>query len=311
MSLKLGISDSFDCGGVTQYYIEVEDAGNKWTIQKRFNDVIELDRQLASSGDLSRLQLPTKGVLGIRHALNIGDFNQRRKIDLNAYLQHLSWQVKHSADHPLLAAFLQVGVVDVSQQHQGMAESSPSSARPAHPETCNMGDGHGHAAPNKHIEPGPPQMQAQDQKDRGLPRPSAASDPTLAMQGKRAFGFSGRRNSRDFPGQTCDELTGSKWDAFSNAQPQFAAAVKACADASSEVRRFENACEDTMKSLRKAVRGTKGLGIEFLAQVPGKLHVWDFLLLLEDRRPFYKAQVAEVIGMLDASPDWAKLRPSD
>jgi hypothetical protein len=45
--------------------------------------------------------------------------------------------------------------------------------------------------------------------------------------------------------------------------------------------------------------------------VPGKELVWEFILLIRARRPFFRNQVDEIIQILEASVPWAQLLSED
>eukprot|EP00928_Gymnodinium_smaydae_P021804 TRINITY_DN18537_c0_g2_i2.p1 TRINITY_DN18537_c0_g2~~TRINITY_DN18537_c0_g2_i2.p1 ORF type:complete len:630 (-),score=156.47 TRINITY_DN18537_c0_g2_i2:32-1870(-) len=70
-----------------------------------------------------------------------------------------------------------------------------------------------------------------------------------------------------------------------------------------DTRKFDEGFTDLLSALRRDVRACPR---ENLASVPGKLQVWSFLVLVADKRPIYRRQVAEVANVLQADPQWAR-----
>jgi len=101
--------------------------GNTWSTQKGYSDVIELDCRLASTEPhLQRLQLPEKGRIGLRHYLDIGDFNEKRLSSIQQYFAHFASQLNSLADSHSLSQFLEdVAIVNLAQLNS-QANSSPS-----------------------------------------------------------------------------------------------------------------------------------------------------------------------------------------
>lgn len=87
--MQLHIAGSSDVSGVTYYTVQLGGHGHDWSVQRRYNDFIELDRRLAQDNSLTRRRLPGKDVLGIMKAWDIGGFCQRRQDGLEQYLRHI------------------------------------------------------------------------------------------------------------------------------------------------------------------------------------------------------------------------------
>mmetsp|Transcript_40038 Transcript_40038/g.115113 ORF Transcript_40038/g.115113 Transcript_40038/m.115113 type:complete len:205 (-) Transcript_40038:138-752(-) len=107
MALQLAIQWDMDVEGVTRYGIRVSEGLRSWIVEKRYRDFVALDAELARWPSMRRAPLPAKGVLGLRHHLNLGRFNEQRLRQLDKYLATLAAQVETSRDAPPpLAAFL-------------------------------------------------------------------------------------------------------------------------------------------------------------------------------------------------------------
>lgn len=94
--------------GTTFYLLRVNDSDGERLFLKRYSDFQELDRALRVSvrnpGALP--ELPETGVFGVRHYMNIGDFNEKRKQRLQEYANSVISQAQGSLDRePLLARF--------------------------------------------------------------------------------------------------------------------------------------------------------------------------------------------------------------
>eukprot|EP00928_Gymnodinium_smaydae_P024699 TRINITY_DN19914_c0_g4_i1.p1 TRINITY_DN19914_c0_g4~~TRINITY_DN19914_c0_g4_i1.p1 ORF type:complete len:536 (-),score=66.62 TRINITY_DN19914_c0_g4_i1:160-1767(-) len=88
--------------------------------------------------------------------------------------------------------------------------------------------------------------------------------------------------------------------------------IKKCHDALADIACFENTCEELFGSLRIHLRNCprdapKPGASTTLGALPGKEAVWDFLLLVAERRPPYRARVAEVADILESSLPWQKV----
>ncbi|CAE8627919.1 unnamed protein product [Polarella glacialis] len=84
-------------------------------------------------------------------------------------------------------------------------------------------------------------------------------------------------------------------------QIQIAEAVSLCAKLPSDSCRFENDCEDALQSLRRAIRSCpKEMRARLLEDVPqaSMAATQTFLEVLASRRPFYRAQAAEMSSIL-------------
>jgi hypothetical protein len=90
----------------TMYRILVVDNEQMWNAQKGYSDILELESRLACTEQrLERLQLPEKGMFGLRHRFDIGGFNQRRFQGIQQYFAHLAAQLSSLADSPSLSQF--------------------------------------------------------------------------------------------------------------------------------------------------------------------------------------------------------------
>jgi len=80
--------------GVAYYDIAVCARGGSgsWSTSKRYSDFLAFDRQLSGETGIRRLDLPPRGLCGLRHRLGIGYFNRRRLARLEAYLQYVLLQ---------------------------------------------------------------------------------------------------------------------------------------------------------------------------------------------------------------------------
>merc|ERR1711966_282022 len=86
------------------YKIRLFDGLEERFYSKRFTDFQELDLALKSSG-FSPPYLPTSGLLGLRHRLDLGGFNDTRQLNLERYLQGVLASFKNLADSPTLSKF--------------------------------------------------------------------------------------------------------------------------------------------------------------------------------------------------------------
>jgi len=87
--IQLHIAGSSDVSGVTYYNVQLSGHGQTWSVQRRYNDFVELDRRLTQDDSLTRRILPGKDIFGIMKAWDIGRFGQRRQDGLEQYLRHL------------------------------------------------------------------------------------------------------------------------------------------------------------------------------------------------------------------------------
>lgn len=132
MALQVEITDSRWTGGClthTEYGVKVSDGNRNWTVEKRYSDFVALDGLLREVPGYRRPTLPQKGCLGIRHRLNIGDFNERRQQGLQQYLSDMAGQVTTLADIPCLRDFFyKPGTIETGAPS---FRPQPSSARPS------------------------------------------------------------------------------------------------------------------------------------------------------------------------------------
>jgi len=114
-----------DRAGVTWYTIRFFDGVSESLHVKRYSDCRRFDLVLRNSLVLSKVlpPLPSPGILGLRHMLDIGDFNDRRQHGLQRWLDAILKNVKI----PLVREFL----IDDGQEvcpdalHSPFVEASP------------------------------------------------------------------------------------------------------------------------------------------------------------------------------------------
>eukprot|EP00419_Tripos_fusus_P023647 CAMPEP_0172727092 /NCGR_PEP_ID=MMETSP1074-20121228/91485_1 /TAXON_ID=2916 /ORGANISM="Ceratium fusus, Strain PA161109" /LENGTH=297 /DNA_ID=CAMNT_0013554207 /DNA_START=47 /DNA_END=940 /DNA_ORIENTATION=- len=265
--------------GVTFYHISVSDvaSGIQWDVRKRYNDFRKLDRKLRCNGELSPIDLPSKGLMGFRHRLNIGDFNEQRLTGLRTYLDHLTtWQTESQMNCPALFDFLE------------------GSARGVHLPTTNN-------------------VVAHKSYTSELPVRVVSPDADI-MQWSAEPGLHGmpEQRSKLCPGtnRDVDFLSSQEWLNFEASHPAVANSVERCARLL-EGKQFENDSEESFSALRRsllaALRPRTGSGPPLVLEVvPGKAVVWEFLLLIRARRPFYRNQADEIISILEENGPWAE-----
>eukprot|EP00929_Paragymnodinium_shiwhaense_P109139 TRINITY_DN7549_c0_g1_i1.p1 TRINITY_DN7549_c0_g1~~TRINITY_DN7549_c0_g1_i1.p1 ORF type:complete len:376 (+),score=40.80 TRINITY_DN7549_c0_g1_i1:131-1258(+) len=111
--------------GVTWYTIRVTETRRQWFVRKRYNDFKQFHAKLknvssqshsliSGSSSSSALvpgvpPLPPTGLFGLRHRLNLFNFNKNRFNGLQAYLNMLVDRVGALHDDPLLCSFLTRG----------------------------------------------------------------------------------------------------------------------------------------------------------------------------------------------------------
>mmetsp|Transcript_39987 Transcript_39987/g.123319 ORF Transcript_39987/g.123319 Transcript_39987/m.123319 type:complete len:310 (+) Transcript_39987:85-1014(+) len=261
---------------ITFYNIAVSEDEHQWIVQKRYSQFAKLDKQLRSSGELSRLDLPSKGLFGLRHQLDICNFNNARQTGLNSYLDHLTRQVERLAQSPTLSAFLEAQ----TPSQPLIGSSRPSSSRPS--------------------SLGPEELPAEALQ--GAVTPPWRGSPAAAARCQWRP-YSPSRGAREL-------LEGEEWRRFEAGQPALAGAIRRCVELGAS-KRFENDCEGAFVTLRRALRAfvreakpgsPSGFSLE---EVPGKEFVWEFLLRVAARRVFFRNQAAEVASILEASEPWA------
>merc|ERR1712039_811144 len=85
-TLSARIIDTRVVQSITFYVIEVNRSGQKWRVERRYNDFLVLNERIGALATC----LPEKGMLGLRKAFNIGGFRERRIDGLNVYLAELT-----------------------------------------------------------------------------------------------------------------------------------------------------------------------------------------------------------------------------
>lgn len=265
-------------GNITFYQIAVHDNQHHWTVHKRYSDFHGLDRRLQDTHELTTLKLPTKGLFGLRHRLDIFHFNEERQEALNTYLVHLCRQVECLAQSPALSAFLGVGMAPMERscsfRRNGMNHSQASTPEP---------------------EVESPKSGQPDASQGTLCGRSPSCRMPLIVR----------------PDRSLDFLESPEWKRFEMSQPALADSVRRCSELLVS-NRFENDSEGIFVSLRRSLRASvresrSNSGKELdLAAIPGKDCVWEFLLQFAARRGFYRAQSAEVIDILEACEAWAQ-----
>lgn len=98
--------------GTSRYQVRVEEDGSEWAVARRFRDFEVLEKQIAPSG-IRRASFPARGLPGL-HKLNLGDFQEKRRLGLEAYLGSLSEGIGSLSEMPALAAFCDPGVQAVA-----------------------------------------------------------------------------------------------------------------------------------------------------------------------------------------------------
>lgn len=102
MAVQMQVVDAYEMAGQVWYNIRVVEMQKEWLVKKSYDHFVMLDGQLAASSPIQRLPLPEKGVIGFRAMFNIGNFNEKRRDGLNAYLAHIACQLQSLAQVPSL-----------------------------------------------------------------------------------------------------------------------------------------------------------------------------------------------------------------
>eukprot|EP00928_Gymnodinium_smaydae_P055201 TRINITY_DN38797_c0_g1_i1.p1 TRINITY_DN38797_c0_g1~~TRINITY_DN38797_c0_g1_i1.p1 ORF type:complete len:338 (-),score=57.51 TRINITY_DN38797_c0_g1_i1:87-1100(-) len=317
MAVHVEIGEEQTESGTTFYDICVKDCEKFWTVRRRYSDFVRLDRNLfgGASNEVDnqgkypsqRLPLPPRGLLGVRHRLNLGAFNERRKVQLNEYLSSLTSQLKAVDGCPPLKDFLEeTNEKDAPEQVTQTAESAgvASSAEAIHSRSASPG-----LAKLVNL----PDFEDSDEDMDLVDALEGDSDST-----------SGR-----------DELLTAMWR-YAHQHPETAEVVKHCADLARSTTLFHNRSEDVFRSLRRRVlyagrrssrQHQRSLSRNDasgeltpihrcdsetvdeedsldLAPIGAKRLVWEFLVLMAARRPFYRRQVCEVAQVLEARRQW-------
>ena len=66
MVVQVKICGSKKDGDVMRYNLIVNENGRMWTVRKRYNEFVELDKELEAAGVDQREKLPEKGFMGLR-----------------------------------------------------------------------------------------------------------------------------------------------------------------------------------------------------------------------------------------------------
>eukprot|EP00438_Fugacium_kawagutii_P015008 Skav227506 [mRNA] locus=scaffold282:261544:262489:+ [translate_table: standard] len=82
-NVQIDVLHSSEYDGATWYYIRVRENHQEWLVQKRFDHFVDFDSELAS-----------KGLFGLREALRLQGFMERRLQALAAYMAHLAGQLQ-------------------------------------------------------------------------------------------------------------------------------------------------------------------------------------------------------------------------
>lgn len=155
---------------------------------------------------------------------------------------------------------------------------------------------------------------------RGASTGSAGSSefpaPPAAPSGGILAAMRGSKPSVDFaaPVDSPEELSSPVWGALDQSQPALAEALRACEALTHNSVRFENECEQVLRSLRSAIRRCPRRGSQSdataslvnLDDLPVKASVWRFLQLIESRRPWNRGQAEELAAQLRQSEAWVK-----
>jgi ADP-sugar diphosphatase len=136
MVLQAEIVGTSQQGSTTFYTVKVNESTQvnsiQWTVSKRYRQFHQLDQELSRMSRLRREQLPSKGFFGLRHRLNVGDFNTLRQQGLEQYLNALCQQICSLSQDPILRAFLQnCASVEEAQPEQNAAPDRDASCKEA------------------------------------------------------------------------------------------------------------------------------------------------------------------------------------
>jgi len=308
MAVQVDITGEEKVGQVTYYTISVQEGSRGWTVSRRYNDFVALNEDLIGEG-LERKELPSKGLMGLRHRLNLGTFNAERRVDLEQYLKTLAGQIKSLRDIGTIEQFLlyadEASVVPVSR------ETSPDGRRTPSEATRKSSE-----APRREVverrAPSPESVvTTKSQPERG----NRARSPEVE-DSKRGYDQNAKPGASSAPSAKQAEafqplgvvvetgvLQGPEWEAFRKRHPDLAKTMETCFKMLFNLALFENNCEDVFKDLRRHLRNLRN-DASALDSVPAKAMVWNFLLLVAERRQFFRNQAAEVANILLTSEDW-------
>mmetsp|Transcript_99154 Transcript_99154/g.318160 ORF Transcript_99154/g.318160 Transcript_99154/m.318160 type:complete len:337 (-) Transcript_99154:118-1128(-) len=105
--LEARLASSREIDRVTWYLFKVEENEETRFYMKRFSDFKHLDRALRVAARPGRIipALPVSGRFGLRHLLDLGDFNRKRLDGLRLYVEDLLCQVGSLTNDPALMRF--------------------------------------------------------------------------------------------------------------------------------------------------------------------------------------------------------------
>lgn len=331
-------------GGPTTYSIAVLDkAGRTWTVQKRYSEFRELEKELTEHLAYSdphqleageRHRLPAKGLTGFRHRFNLGDFNLKRQKGLDMYLDQLVDLVAKSDDRNLIsiiASFLSPAdciatevAGDASNVQRTLTTDTnvtiatciepPASPRkeeernPAQeePQLTNFAMDNSRAVSSRGPQvPTTENLTANESKDCSGPRNSSTENST-AIQKKRSIP-SPRKSVAPPPNLEELPVDSQDWQRLSSAFPEFSQAMLRCEEISKMLSAHSLEAEETYKALRRNIltiaRGHGDIGLD---EVPGKTLVWFFLLKVGTERRIWKGQCKELVQILEKSAAWMR-----
>ncbi|XP_056462174.1 nischarin isoform X3 [Gadus chalcogrammus] len=103
----------------TVYVIQVTDGAHRWTVKHRYSDFHELHEKLSADWQVDKQLLPPKKMLG----KNSPGLVERRRRELEVYLQTLFLRLLSSATPPPLASFLHFDLYERSGVAAALAEA--------------------------------------------------------------------------------------------------------------------------------------------------------------------------------------------
>mmetsp|Transcript_89731 Transcript_89731/g.253015 ORF Transcript_89731/g.253015 Transcript_89731/m.253015 type:complete len:339 (-) Transcript_89731:199-1215(-) len=287
----------------TLYIISVRDGESHWNVSKRYKDFLTFDLQLQKSRELVRPTLPAKGMVGFRQWLDLGSFNEQRRIGLNTYLTQLAKQVQTLEQSPALLAFLGVPQPpDEAPLERGRVSTILPSGEEDHDvdvsHTLTIVPRDAVAATADGEDANGPDISTQLQSE--LVESSRQEDLVASEHGR------GREAEALDPG--CLSLpewrVGPDWRRFKAAEPALADLIQRGAELLADTTRCENDSEAVFVGLRRTLKPLARSGR--LAEVPGKVVVWEVLALVAARRPFFRPQVVEIMDLLGKSELWSQ-----
>jgi hypothetical protein len=283
-----------DAESVIMYDIRIQDNARELSIERRFRDFLQLDQSLEQDGNLYRLPLPVRGLLGRRHRLGLRKFHEDRKIGIGLYLSHLCQQIATLSDSTPFSEFVAraptLSVVSTSSKASTIKETKEDSRLSVLSSWETMDTVTGQRPPRRTYS---------------LPSSSNVRLREFVSGGDRACFYS------------------ADWATFRVAQPALADVIQRCAVQVSNARRFENSCECLFRQVRSCVRSfsrprvASSAGrvrpyadsipdVSWADDIPGMVFLWEFLILVAVRRPFLINQAAEVCAMLESTVPGAK-----